>query len=103
MFPFCLLHNPCCLSPRILLLPSLPSPPSSPSTGKGFAKLAIEYGYTIVPFASYGTEDMVDVMFDIPLTGILGREMFLPIVLPPTPGKLQVPFLLLSRSSQTIH
>ena len=33
---------------------------------------------------------MVDVLFDIPLTSILGREMYLPIPKPPTPDQIQV-------------
>ena len=44
----------------------------------------------MIPFASYGTEDMVDVLFDIPLTSILGREMYLPIPKPPAPSQIQV-------------
>ena len=33
----------------------------------GFARMAIEYGYTIVPVASVGMEEMLKVVHDIPL------------------------------------
>lgn len=45
----------------------------------GFAKLAIEHGYTIIPVASYGSKDMLDILFDVPLASVLGREMYLPV------------------------
>ena len=33
----------------------------------GFAKAAIRHGATIIPVGSVGTEDMVDVVYDLPL------------------------------------
>ncbi len=34
---------------------------------KGFAQMAIRHGCTIVPVTNYGTEDMINVVGDIPL------------------------------------
>jgi 1-acyl-sn-glycerol-3-phosphate acyltransferase len=41
----------------------------------GFARLAIEYGYRIVPFAAVGADDMLDVLIDqdTPVYGQLAR------------------------------
>ncbi len=33
----------------------------------GFAKAAIRHGATIIPVGSVGTEDMLDVVYDLPL------------------------------------
>lgn len=42
----------------------------------GFARLAIEYGYPVVPFAAVGVDDMFDVVIDqnTPLYGQLARR-----------------------------
>lgn len=55
----------------------------------GFARLAIKYKYTIIPFTSYGSEDMFDILVDIPLKPIIGRDLSIPIPHPPSPTKLQ--------------
>ena len=34
---------------------------------KGFAQMAVRHGCTIVPVTNYGTEDMINVVGDIPL------------------------------------
>jgi len=56
----------------------------------GFAKMAVTYGCLIIPVASVGTEDMLDVMYDIPAGWLFGgRDITLPAVKPPSPEKLQ--------------
>jgi len=54
----------------------------------GFAKLAIQHRYTIVPCCTVGTEDMLSILQDIPL-GWFRKDMSLPIIKPPPPNKLQ--------------
>jgi 1-acyl-sn-glycerol-3-phosphate acyltransferase len=53
----------------------------------GFARLAIEYGYPIVPFAAVGVDDMLDVVIDqdTPIYGQLARlyEKFMGFPTPP--------------------
>ena len=42
----------------------------------GFARLALEFGYPIVPFAAVGAEEMVDILVDenTPIYGVLARR-----------------------------
>jgi 1-acyl-sn-glycerol-3-phosphate acyltransferase len=47
----------------------------------GFVRLAIEYGYPILPCASVGVEEMLDVLFDVPL-GYFRKGVSLPVILP---------------------
>lgn len=58
----------------------------------GFAKMAIDHGYTIVPVASVGTNEMLDVVYDIPM-GWLFRgkrgDISAPVLKPPGLRKLQ--------------
>lgn len=55
----------------------------------GFAKLAIEAGYPIVPFAAVGAEDMYDVIADSTMPGVAQVsalvERVLGVPLPPVP------------------
>lgn len=56
----------------------------------GFARLAMEHGYTIVPVAAVGLEDQFDVLADIPIGGVLAymgakgsrAELTLPVMAP---------------------
>lgn len=57
----------------------------------GFARIAMEHGYTIVPVAAAGLEDQLDVLADIPVGKMLAgmgaakgsrAELSVPIVLP---------------------
>lgn len=54
----------------------------------GFARLAIKHGYPIIPCASVGTEEMVEILADISLE-YLRKGQFLPIPGPMGPYKLQ--------------
>jgi len=56
----------------------------------GFARMAIKHGCTIIPIASVGTEDMLNILYDIPAGWLFGgRDLTLPAVKPPSPDKLQ--------------
>ncbi len=60
----------------------------------GFAKIAIENGVTIVPISNVGTEDMLEIGYDFPLSWVpipflYGSDRTLPLVMPPQIGKLQ--------------
>lgn len=60
----------------------------------GFAKLAIRHGCTIVPVVNVGTEDMAEVVYDLPLGWVpipflYGSDRTLPIVKPPSLRRLQ--------------
>jgi 1-acyl-sn-glycerol-3-phosphate acyltransferase len=50
----------------------------------GFARLAIQHGYPVVPVASVGVEHMIDILFDLPFLGIK-----LPFPKPFSPLRLQ--------------
>jgi 1-acyl-sn-glycerol-3-phosphate acyltransferase len=54
----------------------------------GFARLAIKHGYPIIPCASVGVEDMIDIMADINLESCR-KGHFLPIPGPINPIRLQ--------------
>ena len=45
----------------------------------GFARMAIKYGYPIIPCAAVGTEDMLDIMCDIPID-FIRKDLSLPVV-----------------------
>merc|ERR1712150_286337 len=45
----------------------------------GFARLAIKHGYQIIPCASVGVEDMLNVVADINVTNIR-KDQFIPVV-----------------------
>ncbi|CEM17668.1 unnamed protein product [Vitrella brassicaformis CCMP3155] len=56
----------------------------------GFAKIAIEEGCTIVPTCSVGTEDMLEILRDIPIDWLIGRSgLSIPILKVPTPAETQ--------------
>jgi 1-acyl-sn-glycerol-3-phosphate acyltransferase len=54
----------------------------------GFARLAIRHGYPLVPCAAVGTEDMLDIVYDIPLD-FYRKDQKLPIIAPVLPHRLQ--------------
>jgi 1-acyl-sn-glycerol-3-phosphate acyltransferase len=54
----------------------------------GFARMAIKHGYPIVPCASVGVEDMIDILGDINLESFR-KGQFLPIPGPLNPTRLQ--------------
>jgi 1-acyl-sn-glycerol-3-phosphate acyltransferase len=54
----------------------------------GFARMAIKHGYPIVPCASVGVEDMIDILGDINLESYR-KGQFLPIPAPLNPTRLQ--------------
>lgn len=64
----------------------------------GFARLAIEHGYTIIPVASIGIEDNIQIVYDIPLTPIMRcmkdkrTDMTFPLILPKAIGRLYFSF-----------
>ena len=37
----------------------------------GFVRMAVRHGYTIVPIATVGTEDVVQPVYDVPLRDVL--------------------------------
>mmetsp|Transcript_17552 Transcript_17552/g.49377 ORF Transcript_17552/g.49377 Transcript_17552/m.49377 type:complete len:410 (+) Transcript_17552:67-1296(+) len=47
----------------------------------GFARLAIQHGYTIIPTASVGTEDMLDILADLPV-GFVRKDLTIPVFCP---------------------
>lgn len=57
---------------------------------KGFAKLALEHGYTIVPIASVGADEQLTIVYEMNAQGIMrlagdkrkDREILLPLSLP---------------------
>jgi 1-acyl-sn-glycerol-3-phosphate acyltransferase len=54
----------------------------------GFVRMAIKHGYPIVPCASIGLEDMIDVAFDIPLD-FLRKDLKMPVPAPFLPHRLE--------------
>ena len=54
----------------------------------GFARMAIKHGYPIIPCAAVGTEDMLDILADIP-AGWVSRGLTIPIVGGVHPKKIQ--------------
>jgi 1-acyl-sn-glycerol-3-phosphate acyltransferase len=54
----------------------------------GFASVAIKHGYPIIPVASIGIEDSVDIVFDIPL-GFYRKDQSFPAPGPIWPHRLQ--------------
>jgi len=58
----------------------------------GFAKLAIEHNYTIVPVCAVGTNEMLDIITDVPVGWLFGGsrgELSIPLVKPPSLSKIQ--------------
>eukprot|EP00004_Rigifila_ramosa_P018092 TRINITY_DN4464_c0_g1_i1.p1 TRINITY_DN4464_c0_g1~~TRINITY_DN4464_c0_g1_i1.p1 ORF type:complete len:262 (-),score=74.57 TRINITY_DN4464_c0_g1_i1:31-816(-) len=56
----------------------------------GFARMAISNQCTIIPTVCVGVEDMMAIVADLPISWIFGRKnLTLPIVMPPSPEKLQ--------------
>jgi len=53
----------------------------------GFARLAIKHGYPIIPCAAVGTEDMLDIVMDIPV-GFARDNLSVPIAVT-SPNKIQ--------------
>ena len=47
----------------------------------GFARMAIKHGYPIVPCAAVGTEDMLDIVADIPVK-FIRKDLTCPVVVP---------------------
>ena len=45
----------------------------------GFARMAIKHGYPIIPCAAVGTEDMLDIMCDIPID-FVRKDLSLPVI-----------------------
>ena len=45
----------------------------------GFARMAIKYGYQIIPCAAVGTEDMLEIMYDIPID-FIRKDLSMPVV-----------------------
>lgn len=74
----------------------------------GFAKLAIENGVTIVPISNVGTEDMLEIGYDFPLSWIpipflYGSDRTFPLVMPPKIGKLQRIYFMFHEPIETKH
>lgn len=64
------------------------------SDRSGFARLAVEHGCTIIPVSNVGTEDMVHILTDVPLSHVpipflFGSDRTFPLIAPPTIGDLQ--------------
>lgn len=57
--------------------------------GTGFARLAAQHNYTIIPVSCVGPEDILNILFDIPIRFIMRREFYLPI---PFPASFAAPF-----------
>uniref|UniRef100_A0A0G4IBZ0 Phospholipid/glycerol acyltransferase domain-containing protein n=1 Tax=Chromera velia CCMP2878 TaxID=1169474 RepID=A0A0G4IBZ0_9ALVE len=56
----------------------------------GFAKMAIEHGVPIVPAATVGTEEMLNIVSDIPIGAMIGRgSLYIPLLRPCGLGQLQ--------------
>eukprot|EP00916_Digyalum_oweni_P013609 GHVL01022359.1.p1 GENE.GHVL01022359.1~~GHVL01022359.1.p1 ORF type:complete len:270 (+),score=62.16 GHVL01022359.1:420-1229(+) len=56
----------------------------------GFAKLAIENGYTLIPCGSIGTEDMLKIHHDIPVGWLIGRsDLSVPLCNIPSPQQTE--------------
>jgi 1-acyl-sn-glycerol-3-phosphate acyltransferase len=64
----------------------------------GFARLAIKHGYPIVPVASVGVEDMIDILMDLPI-----RSMKLPLPKPISPFRLQKIYYWIGEPIPTSH
>jgi 1-acyl-sn-glycerol-3-phosphate acyltransferase len=54
----------------------------------GFVRMAIKHGYSILPTCAVGTEDMMDIVVDIPV-GFLRKGLSVPIIGPIWPSRLQ--------------
>jgi len=48
----------------------------------GFARMAIKHGYPIMPCACVGTEDMLDIVMDLPVSFLAGAPPSIPVVAP---------------------
>ncbi|CEL99635.1 unnamed protein product [Vitrella brassicaformis CCMP3155] len=56
----------------------------------GFAKIAVEEGVTIVPTCSVGTEDMLEILKDVPIDWLIGKSsLTVPIIKYPTPAETE--------------
>eukprot|EP00164_Ancoracysta_twista_P000694 GFYU01000919.1.p2 GENE.GFYU01000919.1~~GFYU01000919.1.p2 ORF type:complete len:490 (-),score=108.33 GFYU01000919.1:98-1567(-) len=65
-----------------------------PEDRVGFARLAVKNGVTIIPTATVGTPDMLDIMYDIPVGFLFGNKgsrkgLTFPLVKPPNPSNVQ--------------
>jgi 1-acyl-sn-glycerol-3-phosphate acyltransferase len=69
----------------------------------GFAKKAIEHGYPIMPCAAVGIEEMFDVIGDLPVSGLLGKGVTIPISLPVSPYRLQKVYFWFGEPIPTAH
>eukprot|EP00735_Rhodelphis_limneticus_P015104 TRINITY_DN9263_c0_g1::TRINITY_DN9263_c0_g1_i1::g.13251::m.13251 TRINITY_DN9263_c0_g1::TRINITY_DN9263_c0_g1_i1::g.13251 ORF type:complete len:468 (+),score=80.33,sp/Q9LW26/Y3684_ARATH/27.84/1e-16,DAGAT/PF03982.8/1e-09,Acyltransferase/PF01553.16/1.8e-06,Zip/PF02535.17/0.13,Peptidase_S49_N/PF08496.5/4.2 TRINITY_DN9263_c0_g1_i1:81-1406(+) len=75
----------------------------------GFARHSIKHGYTIVPVSTVGTEDMFDVMYDLPVGWLFGgsspsrKDLSYPVVKPPGPSKLQRVYFRFGKPIPTSH
>jgi 1-acyl-sn-glycerol-3-phosphate acyltransferase len=54
----------------------------------GFARMAIKHGYPILPTCAVGTEDMLDIVADLPV-GFVRKGLSVPIIGPIWPSRLQ--------------
>ena len=72
----------------------------------GFARLAIEHSVTIVPVSNVGTEDMVDIFFDLPLgylpiPFLYGSDRTFPLLAPSGISDIQRIYFLFGRPIRT--
>ena len=63
----------------------------------GFAKMAVDHGVTIVPVSSVGTEDMANIIYDLPLGYVpvpflWGSDRTLPLFTPSQPQRVYFKF-----------
>jgi 1-acyl-sn-glycerol-3-phosphate acyltransferase len=68
----------------------------------GFAKLAVQHGYTIIPCCSVGTEDMLDVLVDIPADWFRA-DLSIPLIQPVSPSKIQKVYFWFGEPIRTSH
>eukprot|EP01104_Vermistella_antarctica_P021144 TRINITY_DN936_c0_g1_i1.p1 TRINITY_DN936_c0_g1~~TRINITY_DN936_c0_g1_i1.p1 ORF type:complete len:424 (+),score=73.27 TRINITY_DN936_c0_g1_i1:157-1428(+) len=69
---------------------------------KGFARLAIQHGYTLVPCCCVGSEDMLEIVKDIPLE-FARKGLSMPLVKPIAPSKLQKLYFWFGEPIPTAH
>ena len=72
----------------------------------GFAYMAVKHGVTIVPVINFGTEDMLDVIADLPLSWLpipflWGSDRTLPIIKPSNRAKIRRIYFLFGQPIRT--
>ena len=54
----------------------------------GFARMAIKHAYTIIPCCAVGSEDLLEIVQDIPVEWLRAGHS-IPVIKPPSPNQLQ--------------